>query len=417
MKNTILIVLILFATNVYAQTIRLSECYEKAVQKSALSGIEAENQKILQLKTDNLKTNWYPSFNLNAQATYQSDVPFSNISFPIPNMKLPTPTKDQYKIALDIAQLIYDGGMVKNQTEMENINIEIENKSIDIKQHTLKEQVCGVYFGLVVMQATIVQMDSLIATLNAQLKVVESAVANGVMLSVEREKLKAGIAKAEQQKFELQSKQKSAIAVLNELTGLQTTPQTIFSTDVELKAGTSQRNELQLFDLQNQKLSASSQLIDASRMPKVAAFAQLGYGRPGINIVDDTFSEYYVVGVKASWNIYDWHKAKRDREMLSVSQNIVNKQKSDVEQKFEIARLNKLSEIESLQQLIEKDREIVEIRNGIVKTMESQLQNGVITTTIYLTEKNEQTQANIQLKIHEIKLKQAEAELELIINE
>lgn len=397
------------------QSVNLNECFDKALANSALLGVGGENTKIEALKIQNLNAKFYPTIDLNAQATYQSDVPFSNVSFPMPDMELPTPTQDQYKLSLDISQLIYDGGVVKYQKDIEKISTAIENKNVDIKHHSLKQQVCNTYFGVAILQATLIQIDELITTLNAQLKVVESAIENGVMMSIERDKIEAGIAKSEQQKSDLQNNMKATVDILNTLTGMNTTTETIFETSFARSAGLNPRPELSMMKLQQQKLMATSSLTESARKPKVAAFAQIGYGRPGINIIDDEFSEYYIVGIKASWNVFDWNKAKREREILSISSGIVEKQKNDIEQKFDIAAMKKRADIEALQQTIEKDREIVALRKSIVETMESQLKHGVITTTEYLIEKNEQTKANIQLEIHELKLKQAEAELELII--
>ena len=125
------------------------------------------------------------------------------------------------------------------------LNTQIDNKSIEIQYHTLKEQVCSVYFGIVILQETQAQIVALENTLKAQLVVVESAVQNGVMLSVERDKLKAGIAKAQQQLYELQSKRKSAIDVLSELTGMQIAPAATFNiSESDVIAGDSPRIEL-----------------------------------------------------------------------------------------------------------------------------------------------------------------------------
>jgi hypothetical protein len=63
--------------------------------------------------------------------------------------------------------------------------------------------------------------------------------------------------------------------------------------------------------------------------------------------------------------------------------------------------------INSLKQIIEKDKSIVEKRHHITETASSQLENGSITTTDYLTELNAEMQATLNQKIHEIKLMNA----------
>ena len=52
-------------------------------------------QQILDLKNENNATSFLPQVNLNGQATYQSAV--TKIGLSLPNIKIPTVDKDQYK--------------------------------------------------------------------------------------------------------------------------------------------------------------------------------------------------------------------------------------------------------------------------------------------------------------------------------
>jgi deoxycytidylate deaminase len=65
-------------------------------------------------------------------------------------------------------------------------------------------------------------------------------------------------------------------------------------------------------------------------------------------------------------------------------------------------------EIVKIETLIPKDEEIVKVRSGIVQTYASQLQNGVITATEYITELHAETEARLNLKIHQVQLVRAQ---------
>ena len=88
-------------------TLSLQRCYQlmEELHPEEQSRIYAEN--IRQLKQENLNTAFLPQFAVNGQATYQSDV----MSIPIesPAFSIPDIPKDQYKIQLEVSQLIYDG--------------------------------------------------------------------------------------------------------------------------------------------------------------------------------------------------------------------------------------------------------------------------------------------------------------------
>jgi len=65
------------------------------------------------------------------------------------------------------------------------------------------------------------------------------------------------------------------------------------------------------------------------------------------------------------------------------------------------------SEISKLEGLIEKDKGIIELKSKILISISSQLKNGIITATDYLTELNSENQAKIMLKTHHVQLVQA----------
>jgi outer membrane protein TolC len=64
------------------------------------------------------------------------------------------------------------------------------------------------------------------------------------------------------------------------------------------------------------------------------------------------------------------------------------------------------ADIEKIQNLLPKDREIIALYEEIIKEMDLQLENGVITSTDYVNQLNEQLQAKLQLKLHEVQIEQ-----------
>ena len=64
---------------------------------------------------------------------------------------------------------------------------------------------------------------------------------------------------------------------------------------------------LAMFDIQKKQISLSQRLDEISRRPKIGAFAQLGYGKPGLNFLKNEFAPYYLVGVRAQWNISSFY--------------------------------------------------------------------------------------------------------------
>jgi uncharacterized protein YqfA (UPF0365 family) len=65
------------------------------------------------------------------------------------------------------------------------------------------------------------------------------------------------------------------------------------------------------------------------------------------------------------------------------------------------------AQIRALEEMISKDKQIIEKRHNVTVTAATQLENGKITVTDYLTQLNAEMQATLNQKIHEVKLMNA----------
>ena len=136
-------------------------------------------------------------------------------------------------------------------------------------------------------------------------------------------------------------------------------------------------------------------------------FGTLGYGRPGLNMLSNNFGTYGIVGAKLSWNVWNWDQTKTERQVFGVQKNIIETQKENFNQNLRVALSSNLSEINKYKSLIETDNQIIQLRSEITKTSSSQLDNGVVTPTDYLSDVNAELQARLNQKTHQVKLSQA----------
>jgi hypothetical protein len=104
--------------------------------------------------------------------------------------------------------------------------------------------------------------------------------------------------------------------------------------------------------------------------------------------------------------LWDWGKTKRERQVLTIQKDIIQTKKETFDKTLIIALQSQTANINKYEQLIIKDNEIIELRSKITKSASSQLENGVITSTDYLTELNAETLSKINLETHKIQLLQ-----------
>ena len=87
--------------------------------------------KTKEYTVSNAAKGYLPVFSVNGQATYQSTV--TSFPFQVPGFKVPIYSKDQYKIYGEADQVIYDGGIIKNQKESAEANEVVQQQSLEVR--------------------------------------------------------------------------------------------------------------------------------------------------------------------------------------------------------------------------------------------------------------------------------------------
>ena len=174
------------------------------------------------------------------------------------------------------------------------------------------------------------------------------------------------------------------------------------------------RPEMKFFELQQDQIEASKNIISKSNLPKLNAFGQAGYGNPGLNMLNNSFDDFYMVGLKLNWNVFDWNKSKSEKQALDIAKEIVTTEKETFETNNQM-QLNELkSEISKLETIIKTDSQIILLRDKVVQSSESQMRNGVITTSEYVTELNQLFDAKTNQKVHQTQLELAKINYQTI---
>jgi len=422
--KTIIFSILLYVSASYGlfaqESITLETCYQSAIENYPLTRQKELLPISNELKVKNLNKNYLPEMMVNGQAHYQSDVtktPFQNAS--IPGIEpIPTVANDWYKISLDVHQVIYDGSTTGRQKDLEEINLEIEQQNIDIELYKLKERVHHIYFSVLLYRENIHVIELHKSILAAKLKDVESGIQNGTILASNADILKAEIIQIEQSLAELNIGIQTSVEILNELTALQLNTKTEFQLpdiSIDLSSYLNSRPEYLLFTLQQDKLEASKKVIGTKLIPRLSAFGQAGYGRPGYDMLNPNFDDFYMIGARLNWNIWDWNRSGKEKAILDLQSQIIDTQKETFDKNIRIDLQNKIAEIRKVEEMIGRDLQIIELRERISKASSSQLDNGVITSTEYLTEINAESRSKLNLRAHKIQLAKAKLDYKATI--
>jgi outer membrane protein TolC len=396
------------------QVLTLDECYSLAEKNYPLAKQTALLEEKLNSEIKVLEKEKLPKLNLNAQATYQSDV----IKFPlqIPNSTVEPPNKDQYRATLDANQLIYNGGNIAANTRLKTAELATQQQQVAVNLYTLKSRINQNYFSVLLFQEQAKLLLSKMEELDARLKEVNTGVKYGAALPASEQVLKAEQLKLEQQISQVNFDRKKALNNLSLLLSQNldsattlTNPDILVAPEIE-----SQRPELELFDLQETQLETSKEVISKSNFPKLLGFAQAGYGNPGLNMLDNSFQDFYMVGVKLNWNIFDWGKTKEKKLAVDISKEIVTSEKETFLLNNQMQQKEAENDIDKYEEMLQKDAEIIALREMVLEATTSQLQHGVITSSEYITELNNLYEAKIDEQLHKIHLSLSKANYKVI---
>ena len=394
-----LFLLLFFSGN--AQTLTLEECYDLAKQNYPLIKRHDLIAKTKEYNLQNAAKGWLPQIQIVGQATYQNDV----IQFPgqLPNMTIDPVSKDQYKVYADVQQNIYDGGMIANQKKMATLNSEIELQKTEVETDQLEMRINQIYFGILQTNEYLDQTELTKSDLSNGLKKAEAQLENGVIFRSNVDVLKAQIINLEQKQLELQSTKKSFLQMLSLFIQKNIDENiTLVKPEKILIQDENKRAELKLFDLQKLGLEQQKANINSKNLPKLGAFFQGGYGKPGFNMLKNEFDLFYIGGLRLNIPISGFYTKKNDLALVTTQQQEIEIQKENFifNQQFQTIQNN--NDLDKIQQLINKDIELVDLRESIRNASLAQLENGVITTNDYLREVNELDRAKNQKITHEI---------------
>ena len=398
------------------QTVTLWQCYDSAATVTPLSGEKELYRQMTMLRDKNLSSSWLPSLDLGATFTYQSDVVDMAASLPgipLPPGSLPSIPHEQYRGTFDISQVIWDGGVTRNARAVEQVVSELNMQQNEADIYRLREQVNNYFFSLLLTESQLEVTDLLISDLEARTREASSGIENGVVPTVTLDVLRAEMIRAEQTASELRQRRDALVSTLEQVTGMSglkdfelLLPEPVITGDE-----TPDNPELRLFDVRSRQLEVSKSLLKSQRMPKAFGFAQAGYGNPPGN---DFFSEnpdfYYSLGAGIKWNIFDWNKNSNERKSLALQQELLDLKKSAAEESLQRMLTVRMAEITALREAAGRDDELIGIRKKISGVAASQLANGTITASQYLTELNNEKQAIIGAAARKISIARAEVE-------
>ncbi|MGL4994016.1 MAG: TolC family protein [Bacteroidales bacterium] len=397
------------------RVITLEECQNSAIDISPLARQKLLVDERVKEELSAKRVGLTPQLQFNAQVSYQSDV--TRIPIYIPNVEVLS--KDQYRTSLDMSQIIWDGGVNRSQRELISSRGSVDKQQAVVSLYRLKENIEQIYLSILLVEkqreALMVQMK----TLQSRSQMLEDLIVNGVSLPSDLSKLQVEKLRIEQSIGDCSSSRFALIKSLNRLTAMDVDESSQFALpNIEytpMGRIESKRPEIRLYDLHRESIDRSISVIKGEFMPKLSLFASAGYGLPGFNMLNSNFDWFYIGGLRLSVPITGWIIGGKEKRGLEYERQIVSQQREEylINLNAEIDR--QYVEVDRFKRLISSSREILDIRSKIEREAFAQLQQGVITTSDYLIEFNNELLARLDMEKNSIEMIRSVLRLRMLL--
>ena len=406
-KRILTFIIIILAVSAHAQT--LEECQQAAEKNYLVIKRYDLIGRTTELTVSNLQKEWLPRITASAQATYQNAVAawpesiksvYQRMGLDMKGLK-----KDQYKVGIDVQQMLYDGGVISSQKRIARQEGKLQEVQNDVNQYQLRQRVNEMYFSLLLLNEQIRLNDDVKALLLSSEKKLAAMVKGGTAATSDYENVMAERLGAEQQNSSLKAQQQMLQRLLSVFCGMEVNhlqkPK-----PVEVSTTTNNRPELSMFDSQIKLVEAKEKALNARLMPKLGLFAQGYYGYPGYNIFEDMMDRKWtlngIVGIKMSWDLSAFYTHKNDRERLNMERKMAENAREVFLFNSRLDEIQHTEDVDRYQKMVQADEEIITLRTNVRKAAESKLAHGIIDVNSLLREINNENAAKAQQAIHEI---------------
>lgn len=400
----------IFAVHVASAQTTLDECiglaYDNYPQIKEMSLIEMTRG--IDLKTAAYA--WLPHLNVSGKATWQSEVVEMPIEIPGMDIRIP---HDQYGLTAEFTQQIWDGGTSQNQRELAEAGAEVKKTQLETNLWAIRSRIQNIYLGIILIDKQMRLNDLLRENLERNSEEVESLINGGVALPTDLDQVNVNILSCLQQRASLEADRRSYVKLLGLMTGRDMTgvelaiPQETLDFQDDGVRDFATRPEMSLYSAQLKQNDVQLRQLNTLISPKLNLSLQGGYGRPGMNMLSGDFSAYFVAGLKLQWNIGALYTRGMDKRKLKADAQKIELTRETFLLNSSVEAEQKNNAIEKARDVLDRDSEIIALRQRIREAGENQYREGTIKMNDYLSMLDEEYKAKANESMHEVQLMMA----------
>lgn len=387
-----------------AAVLTIDSCYARAQRNYPLIKQYDLIGKTKDYTISNANKAWLPQLSITGIGAYIiSGLPTISIPYSQPVEK-----KDLQFIGIgQLNQTIWDGGATHTQKEVAKASAAAEKASVDVAMFEIRERINQLFFGILVIDSQLEQLDILIANLTRSLNSAKLTSENGLAYQSDVDEVKAELINVNQRKIEFIFTRKGFTEMLSFMTGTALNEATKLEKPVVPQSYltlTNKRPELDLYANQLRLADASSLFDKVAVMPKFGVMAAGILIEPGMAFGTETMNSLAIAGLSLSWNTSGLYKLSRNNKLHKIKTDKIDNQKETFLFNNALQLKQGSSEIEKQQEIIKNDDEIVSLRSKIKNAYQLKYDNGICSMNDLISSINRESEAKRNQALHRVQL-------------
>ena len=398
--SSIFLAISLAANSAYSQ-VTLEECHAKARENFPLIKQYELIEKSKEYTLSNANKAYLPQLNVTVIGGVISGLP----SFSPPGAESSSSTDFNVISVLQLNQTIWDGGITKAKKGITEASAEMEKADLEVSLFALEERVNNLFFGILLIDEQVKQMEILKSTMERNKNRVEIAVQNGTAFKSDVDEIKVELINIDQKMEELTSNRSAYINVLAAMIGEEIADNSTFvkpKLEESLLTLENNRPELRLFQNRENLIEAQSAIDKSMLYPKIGLLGFGAFIQPGVDFGASTLNNIFVGGVSINWRLGALYQNGNNKKLNEINLEKIAVQKETFLFNNNLELTQTRLELNKYKVLLEQDREILALKSSIKKAYDVKYENGISTMSELLNKTNEESIAQQNLIVHEI---------------
>lgn len=349
---------------------------------------------------DNVMKGWLPQVSISAGAYGFTDILKSDKKMEQAGMDM---NNFMANASVMIKQSVYDGGQIAARKKVVWAESQVQKQQLDVSMYAINEQVDQLFFSILLLDEQLKQNVLLKKDLATSEQTIRSMMIGGIANQTDLDAILVERLKAEQQNESLLASRQSYLRMLGVFVGkdLAAAAETLEKPAQGYVRANVNRPELKYYASQNLLLDAQRKQLNTQLRPTVGIF---GMGMVHSKMSDMLNNGMMVAGVSVSWNIGALYTRKNDIRKIEVQRQINDSQREVFLFSNRLQNEEADGAIASLKRQIEKDEEIVRLRENIRGKSDRKVELGTKSVNELVSDINAVSLARAQKAMHEIQL-------------